>query len=339
MRLLILPIFLIIYLNAEILQVDQLFNIKTVKVKKADLTKESVYYGFLKVDESRFYDFTLKFEGFVEKIHADKTFKFVKKGEPLFEIYSPSVYAAIGELIKTKLFYDKSKSQNAKYMLESSKRKLELLGFSEKEIEKFAKSKHPPKSVVIRSPYEGFIFEKNINKGSFAKKGAALYKIADLGSIWMEALIYQSDISMIKKAKEAILEIDGIEKIYKGKIEEIYPFADKKNRSARLRISVKNTHHLLFPGLYAKAKIKFSKKSILVLPKSAVITKGKKHIVFVKGEFEGEYEPKIITAKPFSTSLYEILSGLKEGEEVADNALFLLDADAQINGLYGAEND
>ncbi|HIE35584.1 MAG TPA: efflux RND transporter periplasmic adaptor subunit [Campylobacterales bacterium] len=339
MRLLIASFLSLFYLSAEILKVEQLFNIETIKVKKVNFSYERVYYGYLKSDDSKNYDFVLRFDGYIVELFANKRFEYIKKGDPLFKIYSPTVYAAIGELIKTKQYYKKSKNKNVLELLNSSRKKLELLGFSKKDIKKFENMNNSPKNLIIKSPYTGYIFKKLINTGSFVKKGEILYKIVNLDSIWMEANIYQSDISLIKNATKIVLEVNGVAKKIDGNIEKIYPLLDKKSRSAIVRISINNSKNLLFPNLFAKAKFLFLKKDILVLPKSAVLTKGDKYFVFIKGEFEGEYEPRLIEAEPISSQIYEIKSGLKESEEVIKKALFLFDADAQITGLYGNNYD
>jgi Cu(I)/Ag(I) efflux system membrane fusion protein len=90
--------------------------------------------------------------------------------------------------------------------------------------------------------------------------------------------------------------------------------------------------------MFGKAIIKSSSKKVLTLPKTAVLTKGAKHYVF-KPISKDEFEPVLVEARRVSATKYEIEEGLNAGDEVIDNALFLLDSDAITNNLYDSEDN
>lgn len=323
MRLLIL-IFFAINLFSQELFVEQLFNVKLSKVKKINFSENREFYGESRIDESRVSEITLRFDGFIDKLSVDKTFNFIKKGEKLFNIYSPEIFLAQNELINV---LGKSNSR-----LESSIiKKLELLEIDEKVIKEIEKSKEPKENIAIYSKISGFIIEKNINSGSFAKKGQTLYKVADFSKLWVIAKIYERDLSFLEKNLKAKISFDGVDEIYDSKIDFIYPKVNS-DKTIDVRFIIENSDLRVFPNAFAKIKILKESKEILVLPKTAVITKGDRHIVFVAGEYEGEYEPKEVRAKRLNSELFEIISGVNEGESVVDNSLFLFDSDVQING-------
>ncbi|RUM50019.1 MAG: hypothetical protein DSY85_14345 [Marinomonas sp.] len=103
---------------------------------------------------------------------------------------------------------------------------------------------------------------------------------------------------------------------------------------ATVRLDVANFERKLIPGMFATIHAETAPKTVLVLPRTAVIRKMGKWYVFKAGEFEGEYEPVEVTVRPIDYDRYAILSGVKEGETVVNDALFLIDSDAQINGLF-----
>ena len=307
---LILPLFL----SANPIEAKQLFNKKTVSVMRKNITYTKSYYGEVVADESRIYDITLRFSGFVEKLFVTKRYQRVSKGDKLFSIYSDEV----GSLLKELRFLNKTSTQ----------KRLKNLSISQKEF-------HKEDVINIYSPYSGFVIEKNINEGSFAKKGQMLYKIADLSHIWVIAKIYQEDLKDIKIDHMAKIDIKGVGS-FKAKLDFIYPKVDKKAKTIDARFVLQNSEFRLFPNMFATVKLSYQKRSVLVLPKSAVFTKGKKHYVFLdKG---AEFEPKEITAKRINTYQFEV-SGIKEGVKVIDKVMFMLDSDALTNSLYDLDDE
>ncbi|CAA6798546.1 MAG: Probable Co/Zn/Cd efflux system membrane fusion protein, partial [uncultured Sulfurovum sp.] len=104
------------------------------------------------------------------------------------------------------------------------------------------------------------------------------------------------------------------------------------NKTIDFRITLENKKGKIQPNSYATIKSIQQQTTNLVLPTTAVVTKGHKHLVFVPGEYEGEYKSKSIEAKRISSTKFQVVSGLKEGDVVVNNSLFLIDSDIVING-------
>jgi len=310
-------------LNAKILEVKQLFNFKSVTVKKELSQKSRTYYGKTAVDESKVKEVALRFDAFVTKLYADKSYTYIKKGEPLLRLYSKEVLSLTQELAVSKNL-SKSAVKRAAY-------KLKLL-----ELENLSKSSKTVYDFDFFSPYEGYIMQKNVVEGSFAKRGKTLFKIADFSTLWVIAEVYQKDLSLIKEGMSAKIVIDGY-KTLKSKVDFIYPKIDPKSQSVAVRLVLKNDKNI-FPGLFAKIEIVFDKKERLTLPKSAVLQKGDKSYVFIP-EDDGSFIPKEISAQKIDSNYFEITKGLKEGDKVIDKALFMLDSDALTNALYQSGED
>ena len=332
--LLLLPFLLTTVLFAQMRErptVEQLFSVQTIKVQKQKVSHTKKNYGYVVADGSRIYDISPRFGGYVEKLYADKIYMYVKKGQPLVTLYSPEVYKAKEDYLNS---YNYTKGRTSKGMLRSAKRKLELLGIDAKEIADVLKKQRPSRTTTIYAPVSGYIFAKNIVKGAAFNAKSKLFEIVDLDSVWVEAKIFEEDVLWIKNADDFELHFKTTPKIYKTKTKYLYPSLNPKEATLTMRLTLKNKDHTLFLGMYANVISKDKAQTYLTLPRSAVIRKDNKYYAFMVGEYEGEYEPIEVHVKPLDNKTYIVLDGLGEGDEVVNNALFMMDSDAQINGLY-----
>jgi len=327
----ILLAFLPLALNAEILSVEQIFNIKTVKPELIKSAQSKQFFGYTAADESRVIDITPRFSGFVEVLYADKHFQKVKKGEALAKVYSPEVLQAKEDYLNS---YRYNSSRSSKAMLASAKEKLVLLGVNSDEINSISKKKKVTSYTTIISPIDGFVFIKNVNKGSAFKTGKKLFEIVNLDTLWVEAKIYTTNLPQIPTFKEFSVKIDGQTMPQIAKVEKLLEKVDTKEATATLRLSIENKNNTIFPGLYSKIEAKTESSNFLVLPRTAVMRKNSQFYVFIAGEYEGEYEPSVVEVKPLNGKQFIITSGLTQEQTVVDNALFMMDSDAQVNGLY-----
>lgn len=316
--------------NAQILQVEQLFNRKLVKVKKEPLGVLKSFYGTTTLDEKKIYDIVSRFDGYITNLYANESFKYLKKNEKLFTIYSDEVLSIQQELQLAKKFN--------KSLVNSSIEKLKALNVDKKVLRKIKGSTKLLKDIPVYSPSNSIVLEKNINNGSFVKKGKLLLRLASLDELWFIAKVYQKDLSFIKKDLKAKIKIDGVSSAIESKVDFIYPKLDSKTKSVDVRFIVKNKDLKLLPNMFAKVELKTMTRSRLTLPKTAVLNKGEKKYVF-KAISKSEFEAIEIQAKRIASNKYEILSGVQEGEEVISNALFLLDSDAITNNLYESDDD
>ena len=165
-----------------------------------------------------------------------------------------------------------------------------------------------------------------------------LFQIANIDKLWFIAKVYQKDLNFIKKDMEALIKIDGIKNSIKSKVDFIYPIVNENTKTIDVRFILDNKEFKIYPKMFASVQIKQASKNILTLPKTAVLTKGDSFYVF-KALSSKEFEPIKIEAKRISSNKYEILDGLQKGEEVINNALFLLDSDAVTNSLYESDDE
>lgn len=327
---LLLFVLVSINLNAKIIEVEQLFNRKIVKVKEEALGLTKSFYGKTKIDESKVLDIVSRFDGFITKLNANKSYMYIKKEQALFSIYSDEVLSIQKEI-------QISKSIN-RSLYKSSLSKLKALDINKKEINKIKKSKISYDGIKVYSPINSIVLKKNINTSSAVKKGQLLLQLANIDKLWFIAKIYQKDLSFIKENMSAKIYIDGISNNINSKVDFIYPTVDEKTKTVDVRFIIENKELKIYPNMFASVKLKTSNKTRLTLPKTAVLTKGENNYVF-KPVSKKEFEPVKVEVKRISSSKYEILDGLDKNDEVINNALFLLDSDAVTNALYETGED
>ena len=318
------------FLQAQILDAKQLFNKKITKVVKEEVSINKSFYGITKIDESSLVDITSRFDGYITKLNANKKYMTIKKGEPLYSVYSQELLSIQNELQVAKNF-----NQN---IYQSTLGRLDNLDISKSEQQKIKDGKINSNGLVVTSSMNALLMEKNINQSSAVTKGTTLLQLASLDKIWFVASVYQSDLEFVKKDGEALINIDGINQKIKSKVDFIYPIFDEKTKTVDVRFILENEDLKLVPSMFGKVDINVKKDVMLTLPKTAVLKKADKFYVFKPLE-NGEFEPIKMDAKRISSNKYEILSGLNENDEVINNALFLLDSDAVTNALYESDKE
>ncbi|WP_323591907.1 efflux RND transporter periplasmic adaptor subunit [Aliarcobacter butzleri] len=327
---LILILLLGSFVNAEILDAKQLFNKKITKVKKEEILLSKSFYGITKIDESSTFDIVSRFDGYITNLNANKSYMTIKKGEPLYSIYSSDILS-----IQNELQISKELNQN---IYQSTLLKLDNLDIPKESQEKIKSGKLNNNGLVVTSPTNGILLQKNINNKSSVSKGTTLLQIASLDKIWFTASVYQEDLAFIKKDKQATIYIDGLNTSFNTKVDFIYPIFDDKSKTVDVRFILDNKELNLLPSMFGKVDIIDKQKELLTLPKTAVLKKSDSFYVF-KYVSNDEFKPVKIEAKRINSNKYEIISGLNENDEVIDNALFLLDSDALTNSLYESDNE
>ena len=311
-------------MSAEAVTVEQLFNVKTITVKSQSVEESKSYNGYVAIADDKIYTVTLTQDGFIKNLTAPSIYDKVTKGKKLFDFYSPEIYKAQIELLSAK--------RVSSSLAKNIETKLKLYDVTQRNIEAIKRANRASKYLPFYSPYSGIVVDKQVTEGSAVKKGMLVYKIADLSKVWVVAKAYESDRAFIQKGKKVEVTLTGSKKVHTATIDFIHPLVDPVNKTIDFRITLNNSSGKIQPNSYATIKTINPLKKKLVLPNTAVVTKGSKHLVFVPSEYEGEYKSKTVEAKRISVNQFEILSGLKEGDKVVNNSLFLLDSDVVING-------
>jgi len=311
--------------------VKQLFNVTLTQVKEISTAKEQVNYGYIVAEDSAMIDVLTWYDGFVVKLYANTLYTKVQKGDPLVTVYSPEVYKAKQDYLNSIKYNMKTSMPE---MLRSSKIKLTLLGVSQKEIEHISKTHTADMYTTVYAPISGWIFEKNINDGASFNNKKRLFKIINLEKVWMEVKLFQNELAWLNTLSHFKVKVKGLKDTFEAKKSLLYPMLDPKEATATLRLTIDNKEETLKPGMYAKVHAMAKIHTRLVVPRTAVMRKNGTWYAFLATEFKGEYEPVELKVEPLDNTHYQILSGLNKGDTIVNNALFMMDSDAQINSIY-----
>jgi Cu(I)/Ag(I) efflux system membrane fusion protein/cobalt-zinc-cadmium efflux system membrane fusion protein len=288
--------------------------------------------GEVEVGEDQISAVNLRFSGWVERIHLDKTGDPVEKGQTLFEIYSPELVAAQQEYLLA------LRTQGARSDLaRSARRKLGLWDLAEGDIASIARSGRVRRTLPIRSPRSGYVLQKNVVEGARVEAGEDLYTVGDLSRVWVTADVYEFDAPWVEVGQSAQMELSYEEgKVLEGEVAYIYPTLHEATRTLTVRLEFENPDMRLKPGMFATVYIQFRRKeNVVAIPTEAILDSGRRKIVFVSIG-DGRFEPReIVTGLTGDHHITEVLSGLAEGEEVVVSGQFLLDSESQLQEAIG----
>ena len=302
----------------------QNMGVRTALVTQGPVHRTIRTVGKIEFDETAVSEVTTRVPGWIEKLYVDSTGKLVHKDEPLFEFYSPDLYLTEREYLLALVQGDAAAAPVLN--------KLYHLGLSPGQIENLRKTRQVPHTLRIDSPRDGVVVEKNALQGTMTEPGKTLYRIGDIGKVWVIADIYEQDLPFLQVGQEAVVKLSYMpDRAFRGKVTYIYPTVEEKTRTARARMEFPNPGFFLKPGMFATVEIPALLVSEAVLvPDMAVLRSGEKNTVFVALQ-GGKFEPREITLGARSgEGNYQVLSGLKPGETVVTSAQFLLDSESQL---------
>lgn len=328
----------------------QMIGVKTTEAAVRPLEKIIRTVGRVEYDEKRLATVNTKLEGWIEKLYADYTGKYVKKGDPLVDIYSPELVATQQEFINTLRWASKPENQSvksdtakvlsndARAMVEAAKQRLRLWDISDDQIRKIETSKEPMRTLTIYSPVNGYVVQKMAIKGMKVMPGEKLFDVADLSTVWITSDIYEYELPLIKVGDMARLRLSYFPgKEFSSRIDYVYPTLSGETRTAKVRFSIQNPSGQLKPQMFTNVEVKIILGKKLSIPDDAVIDTGTRQIVYVdKGD--GSFEPREVLLGIRTEGFREVLRGLKAGEKVASSATFLVDSEAQLKGVKPLEH-
>lgn len=313
-------------------------GVRTVIVKKDILSHVVRAVGRVGYDEERIVRLHPKVEGWIETLWVDKTGEKVKKGRELLSIYSPQLVVSQQEYILA-LNNLKGLEQSpiedirrgAEELVSSSRERLKLLDVPAHQLHDLTQNHNIHKSLHIHSPASGIVVNIGAREGQYVTPTTEIYMIADLSTVWVYADIYENELPWVKQGDLVEMQLAGIPgRIFRGHLAFIYPYAEAKTRTIKVRLEFDNTALLLKPDMFAQVSIYAGKQmSALVIPSEAVIRSGTRDKVFIVRS-AGKFEPRTITTGIVSEGKVIVLEGLKEGEEVVTSSQFLIDSESSL---------
>lgn len=303
----------------------QLIGVQTGLAETRSMGRTVRTVGRVAIDETRLHTITTKFDGFIEKLYVDYTGKEVRRGQPLFSVYSPELLATQQEYLLAL-----RAAKHSPLLLESSRRRLQLWDISASDIRRLEQTGATRKSLTIASPASGFVLTKNAIEGARITAGQPLFEIADLDRVWVVADIYESELAFVRLGATATITLSYLQgRTFTGKVSFIAPTVDPMTRTAKVRIEVDNRDAALKPEMFAEVVIEEPARSVTVVPESAVLATGTRSVLFVVKN-DGTFEPREVETGTKNDRFIEIRRGVKPGEKVATQANFLIDSESRL---------
>jgi len=319
---------------------QRMLGIKTVAAALAPLTRTIRLTGRIEYNEQRLFTVNTKVEGWVEKLYVDYTGRYLKKGEPILELYSPELLAAQQELINLSAWRipggtstEAMISTDLERLRDAARQRLRLWDISNDQIGKIEQTLTPLRTLTISSPVSGYVARRGVTRGMRVMAGEALLDIADISEVWIMAEVSESDAGLVRVGQPVKITVTGLpDTVYATSIDYVYPSLTPETRTLKVRGTLKNPDGILKPAMLATAAIPLDLGVRLSVPEEAVMDTGTRQVVYVD-RGDGLFEPRVVTAGLRADNKREILGGLGSGERVAAAALFMLDSEAQLKGV------
>jgi len=311
----------------------QLASIQTAVVGTMEPIKQLRLNGKIQEDERLVFSQSSHIPGRIEALMVNFTGEYVNKGQVIASIYSPDLVTAQEELFEAQKI-----KETQPQLFEAAKGKLKNWKLTDGQIEKILQSENTEATFDVRADISGYVTEKMVNTGDYIRRGETIYEIADLSKVWVLFDVYESDIGWIKKGDKVEFTVTSLPgETFTGTISFLDPVIDPKTRVAKARVATTNAALELKPEMFVSGIVKAQlpkKSDAVVVPKTAVMWTGKRSVVYVKS-VTGQgvnFKMREVTLGSALGESYIIENGLQEGEEIAVNGTFSIDAAAQLAG-------
>lgn len=305
----------------------QLGNIQVDTIQNGTISDQLILTASLNFDQSRLYAVSSRVMGRVEKLYFKNLGEYVKKGAPLYEMYSEDLNNAKQEYL---LAIDKKNTFSSQaiidfdQLVQSAKNKLLLWGLNETQINELGNTKKASPITTYYSTAGGYITELYIREGDYVMEGGTIVKLADLSTLWVEAQVYSSQLADLQENSMVTVQLpDFNNKEIKGKLEFVNPEINQATRINLIRLSIPNPGNYLKPGMSAYVLLKSPRRKSLSLPIDAVIRDGKGATVWVQTG-KNTFKNLMVQTGLESDDRIEIISGLSEGDIVVLKGAYLL---------------
>ena len=308
----------------------QLGNIQTDTIRNGTIGDQLVLTAILNFDQMKASSVSSRVMGRIEKLYYKNLGDYVKKGSPLYDLYSEELNNAKQEFI---LALDKKKAFSAEtvidfdQLIQSAKNKLMLWGLSEAQVNELANTKKATPTTTFYSTANGYITQLDIREGNYVMEGGTIVKLADLSTLWAEAQVYTSQLAEVNSNSIATVQLPDFDnREIKGRIEFVNPEINPDTRINLIRVSISNTGNQLKPGMPAYVLLKSPQRQTLTLPGDAVLRDGKGATVWLQTS-PNTFKSVMVQTGLESNDRVEIKSGISNGDIIVTRGAYLLQSE------------
>jgi RND family efflux transporter MFP subunit len=321
----------------------QSIGVKTGEVERKLVEDEIRTTGNVAVDETRLAYIQVRYSGYIGKVFANATYQYIRKGQPLFTIYSPDLVTTEREYLVAKQNQQQvaqstvsGVASSAASLLDATSGRLKQWGVPQQEIDRLISTGQVQQELEFDSPVSGYITERNALPSVAVQPEMRLFTVADLSSVWVQAQVFQNDLGRIKVGDPATVTVSTFPgRTFHGRVDFIYPQLDTDTRTAKVRIVSSNSDLQLKPGMFVNVALKVPMGRQLVIPASGVLQSGTRQIAFVERS-DGYLDPREVELGPRIGDDFVVAKGLKAGEQIVTSANFLIDSESQLQAALGS---
>jgi RND family efflux transporter MFP subunit len=318
-------------------------GVKTGSVEYKQLSDAIRATGTVDVDERLESSVQVRFAGYIRTVFANATYQYVRKGDPLFTIYSPDLVATQEEYLLARRNQAALRGSSidgvasgASSLVTAAEQRLRQWEIPNSEMAKLQESGKAIPELTFNAPASGYIMERDALPNMYVEPSTKLYTLADLSHVWVNAQVFQNDVGRLKHGDSSSITVDAYPgRTFMGRVEEILPQVDTITRTVKVRLAVSNPGVMLKPGMFVNVDLKSSLGRQLVVPSSAVFQTGLRQIVFVD-HGNGSIEPKNVQLGAQVGNDFIVLQGLQDHQQIVTAANFLLDSESQLQAASGS---
>jgi len=309
-------------------EVVQNLGVRTDIAERTRLWRGIDTVGYVDFDESKVSHIHLRTQGWIENLVVKSEGERVKKGDRLFDIYSP-------ELVNVQEEFVQALRSGNKGLIRASKERLNALGVSNKQIAQLQKTRKVRQRISVFAPQDGVVSDLPVREGMFVKPSMKVMTLGDLSSVWLLAEVFERQAQWVEVGQPAEVRLSYIPgKVWSGKVEYIYPSLDPVTRTLKVRLRFDNPGERLKPNMYANVKIfGGAKEDTIVIPLEGLIRTGREERVII-ALGEGRFEARKVVAGIESGDYIEILEGVNDGDKIVTSGQFLIDSEASMRASF-----
>ncbi len=312
----------------------QRVGVRTAVAERKPVASQLRAVGRVVAEETTLEDVALKVRGWVGRVHVDAVGDPVEKGQVLLTVYSPELYAAQEEYLQALRSQARAREtqapERADYLVRAARNRLRLWDIAPGDLATLERRGTALEHLPIRAPVAGYVIEKSVVEGSGFEPGMRLYRIAPLAQVWVEADVYEFELSELREGQSARITLPYLPgRSFEATVDYVYPTLNPATRTARVRLELPNPELELRPGMYVNVALGVDRGERLMVPLSAVLHAGERSFVF-RALGEGRFRPQQVTIGLQSGEEVEVLEGLAPGDPVVASGTFLIASESRL---------
>jgi RND family efflux transporter MFP subunit len=320
----------------------QLIGLQLATVIEAPLVDRIDTTGTIVADERLQGYVQTRFAGWIRRVFVDQTYQYVRRGQPLFTIYSPDLASTEREYVLARTNAARLNSSpvedvaaGASSLTAAALDRLSQWGVPSSEIARLKRTGKARDEIEIDSPMSGYVVDRAALPNLYAQPETRLYTIAALSDVWVYAAVFQDRIAEVRTGDPVSIGIDAYPgRVFAGRVDFIWPAMDEATRTVKVRCVLPNPQGLLKPGMFVRAELQPALGRGLVIPDSGVLRTGRHNIAFID-RGGGYLQPAEVQLGAHVGGRFVVLGGLKEGERIVSSANFLVDSESQLQAALG----